>query len=198
MTERSSYDGFTIIEVMIVLAIAGLIMLVVFLAVPALQRSTRNHERKQDASMIAATMADFSNNHGNQLPNRIRSDPSAANQLDFANSSDLNSLDTASIAFYYVGTDSGWGHNTGQDNIENGIFLSHTVVSRPITPTLVAPSQVPANEYQINTDSLSVIIGEGCNDTNTAAGNVSPHLAAVFYVLETASSNGNMECIESR
>jgi prepilin-type N-terminal cleavage/methylation domain-containing protein len=30
--------GFTIIEVMIVLAIAGLIMLVVFLAVPALQR----------------------------------------------------------------------------------------------------------------------------------------------------------------
>jgi prepilin-type N-terminal cleavage/methylation domain-containing protein len=38
-------DGFTIIEVMIVLAIAGLIMLVVFLAVPSLQRNSRNEPR---------------------------------------------------------------------------------------------------------------------------------------------------------
>ena len=35
-------SGFTIIEIMIVLAIAGLIMLIVFLAVPALQRASRN------------------------------------------------------------------------------------------------------------------------------------------------------------
>ena len=41
-------QGFTIIEVMIVLAIAGLIMLIVFLAVPALQRNQRNTARKQD------------------------------------------------------------------------------------------------------------------------------------------------------
>jgi prepilin-type N-terminal cleavage/methylation domain-containing protein len=34
--------GFTIIEVMIVLAIAGLILLIVFLAVPALEREARN------------------------------------------------------------------------------------------------------------------------------------------------------------
>jgi prepilin-type N-terminal cleavage/methylation domain-containing protein len=41
-------EGFTIIEVMIVLAIAGLIMLVVFLAVPALQRNSRNTQRNND------------------------------------------------------------------------------------------------------------------------------------------------------
>ena len=35
--KKSDKDGFTIIEVMIVLAIAGLILLIVFLAVPALQ-----------------------------------------------------------------------------------------------------------------------------------------------------------------
>jgi prepilin-type N-terminal cleavage/methylation domain-containing protein len=35
--------GFTIIEVLIVLAIAALILLIVFLAVPALQRNARNN-----------------------------------------------------------------------------------------------------------------------------------------------------------
>jgi prepilin-type N-terminal cleavage/methylation domain-containing protein len=46
--------GFTIIEVLIVLAIAGVIMLVVFLAVPQLQRNSRNTQRTSDASLIAA------------------------------------------------------------------------------------------------------------------------------------------------
>ncbi|MDQ3065292.1 MAG: prepilin-type N-terminal cleavage/methylation domain-containing protein, partial [bacterium] len=36
---KNNNKGFTIIEVLIVLAIAGLIMLIVFLAVPALQRN---------------------------------------------------------------------------------------------------------------------------------------------------------------
>ncbi|MEO7364580.1 MAG: prepilin-type N-terminal cleavage/methylation domain-containing protein [Candidatus Saccharimonadales bacterium] len=52
--EKSSEKGFTIIEVMIVLAIAGLIILIVFLAVPALQRNSRNTQRKSDVGRIAA------------------------------------------------------------------------------------------------------------------------------------------------
>ena len=44
--------GFTIIEVVLVLAIAGLIFLMVFLALPALQRSQRDTLRKQQANMI--------------------------------------------------------------------------------------------------------------------------------------------------
>ena len=50
---RQDGQGFTIIEVLIVLAIAGLIMVVVFLAVPALQRNSRNNSRKADARYLA-------------------------------------------------------------------------------------------------------------------------------------------------
>lgn len=58
-------EGFTIIEVLIVLAIAGLIMLVVFLAVPALQRNARNTQRNSDASLIAAAVSEcLSNKNG--------------------------------------------------------------------------------------------------------------------------------------
>lgn len=48
--------GFTIIEVVLVLAIAGLIFLMVFLALPVLQRSQRDTQRKQDVAMVATAL----------------------------------------------------------------------------------------------------------------------------------------------
>jgi len=51
---RRNQSGFTIIEVMIVLAIAGVIMLALFLAVPALQRNSRNNQRDSDAALFTA------------------------------------------------------------------------------------------------------------------------------------------------
>ena len=61
-------QGFTIIEVLIVLAIAGLILLIVFLAVPALQRNTRNNGRKNDVARVGAGVNDFAANHSGTLP----------------------------------------------------------------------------------------------------------------------------------
>lgn len=55
--------GFTIIEVMIVLAIAAVILLIVLLAVPALQRNSRNTQRNNDAATIAATVNTCLANH---------------------------------------------------------------------------------------------------------------------------------------
>jgi type IV pilus assembly protein PilA len=60
---RKQTEGFTIIEVLIVLAIAGLIMLIVFLAVPALQRNSRNNARNNDASRIASAITECLANH---------------------------------------------------------------------------------------------------------------------------------------
>ncbi|PLS80866.1 hypothetical protein CYG49_03830, partial [Candidatus Saccharibacteria bacterium] len=46
--KTSKQSGFTIIEVVLVLAIAALIFLIVFLAVPALQRGQRDTQRRSD------------------------------------------------------------------------------------------------------------------------------------------------------
>ncbi len=61
-TKLKNQSGFTIIEVLIVLAIAGLIMVIVFLAVPALQRNSRNTQRNNDASRYAAAVNECLNN----------------------------------------------------------------------------------------------------------------------------------------
>ena len=67
MNVQKSEKGFTIIEVVLVLAIAGLIFLMVFIALPALQRSQRDQARKNDASTVAAAVQTFKGNNNGGL-----------------------------------------------------------------------------------------------------------------------------------
>ncbi len=68
LKQQNKQSGFTIIEVLIVLAIAGLIMLIVFLAVPALQRNSRNTQRKNDISAILGSVTEYANNNAGGFP----------------------------------------------------------------------------------------------------------------------------------
>jgi prepilin-type N-terminal cleavage/methylation domain-containing protein len=54
-----SKKGFTLIEIVLVLAIAGLIMLIVFLAVSGAQKSRRDTQRKGDAQGLAAALEQY-------------------------------------------------------------------------------------------------------------------------------------------
>lgn len=60
--------GFTIIEVVLVLAIAGLIFLMVFIALPALQRSQRDTQRRTDVQRVQAAVQSYQTNNRNNLP----------------------------------------------------------------------------------------------------------------------------------
>ncbi len=51
--------GFTVIEVLIVAAIAALILLIVFLVVPTVERSARNHSRKVIANFLVGEMEEY-------------------------------------------------------------------------------------------------------------------------------------------
>lgn len=68
MSQKSSQKGFTIIEVVLVLAIAALIFLVVFLAVPALQRSQRDTQRRADVGRLHTAIVNYAGNRQGQLP----------------------------------------------------------------------------------------------------------------------------------
>lgn len=65
--------GFTIIEVVLVLAIAGLIFLMVFVALPALQRSQRDTQRRSDMSRVATALTNWQANNNNSLPRESKS-----------------------------------------------------------------------------------------------------------------------------
>lgn len=68
-THRSSDGrGFTIIEVLIVLAIAGLILVLVFFAIGAVKRNQRNTQRKQFVGQVQTALSEYAVNHGQKFP----------------------------------------------------------------------------------------------------------------------------------
>lgn len=60
---KNNKEGFTIIEVVLVLAIAGLIFLMVFVALPALQRSQRDTQRRQDVAALVSAVVRYGTNN---------------------------------------------------------------------------------------------------------------------------------------
>ena len=60
--------GFTLIEVVIVLAIGGLIIFVVLQAVSAARRSQRDNARKSQAGAISAALDQYASNNSGKYP----------------------------------------------------------------------------------------------------------------------------------
>jgi prepilin-type N-terminal cleavage/methylation domain-containing protein len=69
--KKSNSEGFTIIEVMIVLAVAALILLIVLLAVPALQRNSRNTALKNDVSTISGGISTYTSDNDGVEPTSV-------------------------------------------------------------------------------------------------------------------------------
>ena len=66
--KSNSRSAFTIIEVVLVLAIAGLIFLMVFIALPALQRNQRDTQRKNNISLLKDAIERYKANNKGKLP----------------------------------------------------------------------------------------------------------------------------------
>jgi type II secretory pathway pseudopilin PulG len=84
-TQNHKTSGFTVVETIIVLAVGSLILLIVLFAIPALQRSSRNNQRRQDAQSILAAVSHWELNHSGNIPQ----------------SSDNYLQDTRTKLFYY-------------------------------------------------------------------------------------------------
>jgi len=68
MNNLKKEKGFTIIEVVLVLAIAALIFLMVFIALPALQRNQRDTQRKNDLGRLQTAVTNYAGSHSGNLP----------------------------------------------------------------------------------------------------------------------------------
>ena len=68
MIDNNSMSGFTIIEVVLVLAIAGLIFLMVFIALPQLQRAQRDTQRRQAIGQLSGGITQFQTNNNGKIP----------------------------------------------------------------------------------------------------------------------------------
>ncbi|HEV2412430.1 MAG TPA: type II secretion system protein [Candidatus Saccharimonadales bacterium] len=93
MSKLNQQKGFTIIEVVLVLAIAGLIFLIVFLALPDLERARRNTQRKSDLGHIVSALQSYASNNAGAFP-------TAANFQAFLNQYEPNMADPSTNVQY--------------------------------------------------------------------------------------------------
>ena len=137
-------SGFTIVEVMIVLAIASLILAIVFIAVPPLQTSGRNNSRRSDLTGLRAQFDTWIANNGSKLPRDTGTD-------------DLNSI---------VGS-TGWGHYNGNDD-EPGVLVIGTKGStlHPAMKVATAPTRPagPADITNATKGEYAIIYGRDSTD----------------------------------
>ena len=91
MKKGEKRSGFTIIEVSLVLAIAGLIFLMVFIALPQLQRSQRDSRRRDDILSFLETVKKYQTNNRGALPNFLGN---SSQQIAEADKPDTTQKDT--------------------------------------------------------------------------------------------------------
>lgn len=61
---RNRPQGFTVIEVLIVLVVIAFMMLLVFVIVPRSQKESRNFQRKHAVDLTASALEEYKSNHG--------------------------------------------------------------------------------------------------------------------------------------
>jgi hypothetical protein len=107
------------------LAIAGLILLVVFLAVPALQRNARNTQRNADISGILAAVNEFINNNNGLLPN---SAAAANGVVTISNSSVTGTNNTTAKTGYYRNGGVSWSGSAAGTSGANSTDVDTVII----------------------------------------------------------------------
>jgi len=181
---------------MIVLAIAGLILLIVFLAVPALQRGSRNTQRKTDASSVSAAIATYISNNNGKLP------------VSLGANADTTLLDLCSAGGAAGGGVGGTActANTNTEQAKIGYYdlsvNTNTLMltantSAGFTPPVVKANGTALSNTVITADAVEILPKASCSQTvNAGKYDYSPRSAVVLYVTEAASGNGSLQCVE--
>jgi prepilin-type N-terminal cleavage/methylation domain-containing protein len=170
MNSQRKTKGFTIIEVVLVLAIAGLIFLMVFIALPALQRSQRDSGRKSEVGTVASAIQSYMSNNRNRIP-------SAAN-----------------VAQYVTGN-----ADANDTKLESGteVIVRATAYNAPVPVSADINGGANTQNDVLYIDQIKIWFGYKCEvdvNNNTVLEKGTSKQAAIVTVLESGPSTGSIYC----
>ena len=198
MNKLKSNKGFTIIEVVLVLAIAGLIFLMVFVALPRLQVSQRDTQRRDDVAAVATAITQYQSNNGGKLPSNATSfgsqylskngafiDPNgdsyriSIQAYSATNTSSINALVAAASTVEVIPAK----ENTTCTYIINGATETETLAN--------AADDCPQKTVQTNTTgqydgNIFIVTGAGCGEDGALTQGSGGRSYAVGMALEGA------------
>lgn len=167
MNVQQKTKGFTIIEVVLVLAIAGLIFLMVFIALPALQRSQRDSARKSEVGTVVSSIQSYMSNNRNRTPNALQ------------------------ITQYVTGST---GATTLESGTTISVPTAQTSPTVPLTADITGDG---SGATVLAQDQIKVYYGYKCSidaNNNTIIAKGTTKQAAVAVALESGPANGTVYC----
>lgn len=180
---KKTREGFTIIEVVLVLAVAGLIFIIAFAALPALQVSSRDTQRRDDIAELVTNIKNYQTNNRGALP----SDGTSVNGDDIENN--IPAVQTASDnswkAFYrdYLG-------KTFRDPLGYmyNLVITACGASRADQDCPANEAKKPKNQvFSERNYTITIVTSATCRG-DTAVGTSSGRKVAVLYKLEGAGT----------
>ncbi len=184
MKKGSSKNGFTIIEVVLVLAIAGLIFLMVFVALPALQRSQRDNARRDDMLTFITKVKSYQTNNRGALPT-MGDDMVTVNWDKIGNSSSVKTTDATWAGFYKGYLEERFRDPDGYNYQLKVIKCGQTTDAQCDGLDNILYKNTYPNDY-----TMVVVVQSKCGyrDDNvaTAIGSSNPRNLSILYRLEGA------------
>ena len=174
--------GFTLIEVSLTLAIAGLIFLAVFLVLPGLWASERDAERRDDVIKLINNLKNFqTNNNRGALPEN------GATGATITWGASLDSANANSWAGFYRD----FLREDFKDPSGNNYVLKVVDCGSKLNPTAACTNQDVSTNLQAskfpNNYTIYLVVGATC-DGSTAIKSANNRKVAALYRLE--QSNG--------
>ena len=180
--------GFTIIEVVLVLAIAGLIFLMVFIALPALQRSQRNTQREDDISRFLTAANDYQTNNNGKIPFIGPNETNATNFVSGVHKNFVSryidkSCKAGATAGTYTDCESEFTDPDGE--IYSMVALKEGTNDQEGTAVFDTSAEFP------NSHKIQAVVNATCGDENMAVKGTGKRQYALFYMLEGNSVTCN-------
>lgn len=176
--KRNNYLGFTLIEVMLVLAIGGMILAMVFIAVPGLMANQRDAQRRDDVMLFVRNLKDFmSNNNRGALPSGTGE--IAGSSVTFGPNSGTTWKD------FYGGTMNENFRDPKTGDIYN-LSIVPCGVTKPGDCTHSSLSKLYGS-FEGNNSTIRIVTNATCGE-NKAIYSTNPRGVAVLYKLERAEA----------
>lgn len=158
--QKPNSRGFTIIEVLIVLAIAGLIIAIVLFAVPTLQRNGRNTAAKSDANQLLSYMSDFTANNDGAVPTAGASSVTAgAVTINNATGNATNGKIQSGTSVTFTSTIGAVTPTPGAITVVIGAKCPATVSGTSVTPVASGRSQAVIYAIETSGGNLAKCVG---------------------------------------
>lgn len=162
--QNSTKKGFTIIEVVLVLAVAGLIFLMIFLALPALQRSQRDTERKQDVAMVVTALHNWkAANRGKGYTTFGNSNITASDPNDEYDKNNNITNSIAPVKNSPLNNYIGFKADNSNKNDSSSSLSINTLIVTTITAHENSIVRLSMEGYGAH-QRIAVVIGHGCEN----------------------------------